>query len=125
MSQPLPFDEIKFDRNVKLKDNLSTPADSDVGYFAEIDLKYPDEVKEKTKNFPFSPQKKNPKEEFRKHMNVIKNDNYTQIKLIFDWTYKKFSFHYRKSRFYVRHGKTAEKVHEKFSIKQSKWLEYI
>ena len=50
MSQPLPFDEIKIDRNVKIGDILSIiPHDSDVGYFAEVDLKYPDEIKEKIK----------------------------------------------------------------------------
>ena len=31
MSQPLPYDEIKFDRNIKLEDKLNTPDDSDIG----------------------------------------------------------------------------------------------
>ena len=31
MSQPLPFDEIKFDKNVELEDILKTPDDSDIG----------------------------------------------------------------------------------------------
>ena len=43
MSQPLPYDEIKFDRNAKLEDILSTPDDSDIGYFVEVDSKYPNE----------------------------------------------------------------------------------
>ena len=47
MSQPLPYDEIKFDRNAKLEDILSTPDDSDIGYFVEVDSKYPNESKEK------------------------------------------------------------------------------
>ena len=29
MSQPLPYDEIKFDRNVKLEDIFKTPDDND------------------------------------------------------------------------------------------------
>ena len=32
-SQPLPCDEIKFDKNMKLEDILNTPDDSDIGYF--------------------------------------------------------------------------------------------
>ena len=32
MSQPLPYDEIKFDKNVKLEDILNTPDDSDIGF---------------------------------------------------------------------------------------------
>ena len=37
MSQLLPYDEIKFDTNVKLEDILNTPDDSDIGYFLEVD----------------------------------------------------------------------------------------
>ena len=55
MSQYLPY-EIKFDRNVKIEDILNTPDKSDVGYFVEVDIKYPDNKKEKTKFFPFAPE---------------------------------------------------------------------
>ena len=55
----LPYDEIKFDNNVKLEDILNTPDDSDIGYFIEVDLKYSDNIKEKTKLFPFPVNKKN------------------------------------------------------------------
>ena len=58
MSEPLPYDEIKFDKNVKLEDTLRTPDDSDIGYFIEVDLKYTDNIKRKTKNFAFAPEKK-------------------------------------------------------------------
>ena len=62
MSQPLPYDEIKFDKSVELEDILNTPDDSNIGYFVEVNLKYPDNIKEKTKNFPFAPvnRKNNP-----------------------------------------------------------------
>ena len=55
MSEHLPNDEIKFVNNVKLEDIINTPDDSDIGYFNEVELKYPDKIKEKTKNFPFAP----------------------------------------------------------------------
>ena len=58
MSEPLPYDEIKFDKKVNLEDILNTPDDSDIGYFIEADLIYPDNIKEKTKNFPFAPVNK-------------------------------------------------------------------
>ena len=58
MSQPLPYDEIKFDENVKLEDILDTPNDSDNGYFIEVDLKYPNNIKEKTKSLPYAPENK-------------------------------------------------------------------
>ena len=58
MSQPLLYDEIEFYKNVKLEDIIKTPDDSDIGYFFEVDLKYPDKIREKTKHFPFAPQHK-------------------------------------------------------------------
>ena len=39
MSEYLPYDEIKFDRIVKLEDLLNTPDDSKTGYFIEVDVK--------------------------------------------------------------------------------------
>ena len=45
MSEPLPYDEIEFDRDVRLEDILNTPDDSNVGYFIEVDLKNPDNIK--------------------------------------------------------------------------------
>ena len=58
MSQQLPFDEIKIDKNITLENILNTADDSDIGYFIEVDLIYPDNMKEKTKNFPFAPVNK-------------------------------------------------------------------
>ena len=51
MSEPLPYDDIKFDNNIKLEDILNTPDDGDIGYFIEVDLIYPDNIKQKTKKF--------------------------------------------------------------------------
>ena len=83
MSQYLPYDEIKFDNTVKLEDILNTPDDSDVGYFIEVDLKYPDNIKEKTKNFPFAPENKKIKpDKFSDYMKEIKPDTYIQTKKI-------------------------------------------
>ena len=58
MSESLPYDEIKLDNNVNLEDILNTRDDSDIGYFVEVDLKYPDNIKQKTKIFPFAPENK-------------------------------------------------------------------
>ena len=79
MSQPLPFDEIKFDNNVTLEDILNTPDDNDIGYFVEVDLTYPNNIKEKTKNFPFAPVNKkiNP-DDFNHYMKEIRSNTYVQ-----------------------------------------------
>ena len=59
MIQSLPCDEIRFDRSVE--DILNTEDNSDVGYILKVDLSYPDEPDElraKTKRFPFCPENK-------------------------------------------------------------------
>ena len=114
MSEYLPSDEIKFDRNVKLEDILNTPDDSDIGYFIEGDLKYPDSIKYKTQNFPFDAENKiiNP-DVLSDYLKTIKPDTYTQTKkLMCDWSDKKnYLIHYRMLKFYVRHGLEVVKVH--------------
>ena len=74
-SQPLAYDELQFDKNGKLEDIRNTPDDSDIGYFVEIDLTYPDNIKKKTKNIPFAPEnEKRNSDNFRdcmKKLNLI------------------------------------------------------
>ena len=132
ISQMLPYDEIEMwhghpDKYWNwLEEILNTPDDSDIGYFLEVDLKYPDNIKEKTKNFPFCPEnKKIDPDKYNDYMKKIKPKNYTKSKkLICDWTdKKKYLIHYRMLKFYVRHGMVVDKIHEIISFKQSKWLE--
>ena len=126
MSQYLPYDDIKFDGDVKLEDILNTSDDCEVGYFVEVDLNYPEGIREKTKNLPFCPENKfSPQDKFSEYMKEMKQDSHAKCKkLICDWTdKKKYLVHYRMLKFYVRHGMTVEKVHEVISFKQSKWLE--
>ena len=60
LSQLLPYDDIEmWQRHPdlymnKLEEILNTPDDSDMGYFVEAELKYPDN-KKKQKIFPFAP----------------------------------------------------------------------
>ena len=126
MSEPLPFDEIKFDKNVDLEDILNIPDDSDIGYFIEVNMTYPNNTKEKTKKFPFAPvNKKINSDNFNDYMKEIKPDTYIQNKkLICDWSDKKnYLVHYRMLKFYLRHCMIVDKVHNVISFKQSRWLE--
>ena len=96
MSQMLPYDEIEMwhghpDHYMSwLEEILNTPDDSDIGYFLEVNLKYPDNKKVKTKNFPFFPEnKKIDPDKYNDYMNKIKPENYTKpIKLVCDWNDK-------------------------------------
>ena len=132
MSQMLPYDKFEMwhvdpDKYWKwLNEYLNTPDEADIGYFFEGDLKYPDDMKEKTKKFPFCPENKkiNP-DKYNDYMNKIKPKKYTKSKkLKSDWTdKKKYLIHYMMLKFYVRHGMIIENIHEIISFKQSKWLE--
>ena len=91
MSQFLPFDEIKDEKDICLEEILNTADDNEIGCFFEVDLKYTDNIKKKTKNFPFCPENKkiNPNI-YKDYMNNIKPKNYTKSKkVICDWTDKK------------------------------------
>ena len=57
MSQSLPDDEIKFSKVICMNKILSAPDESNFGYFVEVDLKYPDNIRQKTKYFSFCPSK--------------------------------------------------------------------
>ena len=132
MSQMLLYDEIEMwhgdpDKYWNwLEELINTPDDNEIGYLLEVDLKNTDNIKEKTKHFPFCPENKIiPIEKYNDYMNKIKPKNNTKSKkLICDWTdKKKYLIHYRTLKFYVRHGMVVEKIHEIISFKQSKWLE--
>ena len=123
MSEPLLYDDIKFDRDINLEDILNTTDGSDIGYFIEVDLKYPDNIKEKTKHFPFAPVKKKINlGYFSDYMKEIIPDTYTQNKkLLCDWSDKKnYLIYYRMLKSYVRHGMVVDKVHEIISFRQSR-----
>ena len=65
--------ENKFDGIVKLEDIINIPVDSDIGYFFEVDINYPDNIEEKTKNFPFCPENKfSLQDKFSDYMNETK-----------------------------------------------------
>ena len=73
----------------KLDEILKTTDDSDIGYFVEADLKYPDNKKEKIKKFPFAPQNKvNPNDNYDEY--VKKPNKCTKVKRILcNWPDKK------------------------------------
>ena len=126
VSQLLPFEETKFEKVICLEEILITAYDNEIGSFIEVDLKYPENIKEKTKIFPFCLENKIiPIDKYNHYMKKIKPKNYTKSKkLICDWTDKKrYLILYSMLKFYVRHGMIVEKIHEIISFKQSRTLE--
>ena len=58
LSQCLPYDESKIDKDMEIGDRINTPEDSDMGKFLECELIYPDSIGQKTKIFLFLREKK-------------------------------------------------------------------
>ena len=104
MSQYLPtgdFREIKVTRS-SVKTILKTPDNHEHGFLIECDLEYPSSIHEKTKHFPFLPDKKRIKVEgFSFYMTINKLEKYKPTeKLIMDQTNKqRYFLHYRYSNF--------------------------
>ena len=87
-SQPLSSDEIKFSKSVCLEEVLNTPDDSDNGNFLEVELRYPYNIRQKTKNYRFRPgNHTESKEEFNEQRKTIKPKTYIpQENMICHWT---------------------------------------
>ena len=57
MSEYLPYEGFKWLKNVDEFDVMSINEKSPIGYFLEVDLKYPDELHELHNNYPLAPEK--------------------------------------------------------------------
>ena len=127
VSQYLPTGdsrEIKVTRS-NIKSILRTPDNYEHGFLIECDLEYPSNIHERTKHFPFLPEKKTIKlEDFAPYMMTNKPEKYKPTEeLIMDQTIKqRYFLHYRDLKFYIRHGIRILNVHTVYKIKQSPWL---
>ena len=88
LSQPLPSDEFKFDRNFCLKDILNNPDDSDIGCFLAVDSRYLYYIRQKTKHHHFPPDNETiSKNVLNEHVKKIEPKIYVRHKnIICDWT---------------------------------------
>ena len=60
---------------------MNTSDDSDIGYFREVDMRYPNNIKQTTKNFRFCLENEViPKDKHKDYMKKIKPKNYTNVK---------------------------------------------
>ena len=114
--------KLTFDKDVKLEKKINKTDDNDIGYFLEVDLPYTNNIKEKTKNFPFvSGNNKIVPDNFATFMNKNKPITYTQtMKLLCDWSDEKnYLIHYRMLKFCVRHGLAVIKFIRQFHLNQA------
>ena len=57
MSEYLPYERVKWLKNVDEFDVISISEKSPIGYFLKVDLKYSDELHELHNDYPLAPEK--------------------------------------------------------------------
>jgi hypothetical protein len=143
MSQCLPYDDVKIDKDITLVNVLATSDDSDIGYVVECDLRFPVELHDKFKEFPPCPETLTPNtkwmSEFQKGMLSRHNDTISKKlargedvdvgcnKLIPHlMEHKNYCIHYRNLKFIKELGVEIGDVYNIVSFKQKAWLkDYI
>ena len=128
MVQALPTGEIKVcDPGTGLADTLYTRSSSTKGYIYTIDIKYNDELKQKTKNYPFFPEKTRANiGQFTDYQNVNKKKGYKpNEKLMLKLTDKvEYVIDGEMLDWYLDHGLKIEDITVKQKLEYSKsgWL---
>lgn len=108
MSQPLPYGGFEW---TDVSEDFKIPADSEVGYYLEVDLEYPNSkiIHDDHADFPFCPEKKI----------CATGDE----RLITDLTSKKnYVVHYSYLNECLENGLLLRKVHRVLKFKQKPWL---
>ena len=100
----------------------------DIGYFLEVDLQYPLEIKEKTKYFPLAPEHKivtnemlSPFSKMLKKKIDAKNDKIPKL-LSTQYDKIKYICHIENLQFYLRKGMKLTKVHRILKFQQKDFI---
>ena len=118
------FREKKVTRS-SLKTILRTPDHNEHCFLRKFDLEYPSSIHEKTKYFPYLPEKKTVSvKDFSPYKTENKPENYEHTEeLIIDRRNEQRNFlHYKDWKFHIRHGIGIVKVHIVYKYEQSPWL---
>ena len=123
MSEYLPYEKFEWVKNVDELDVMSVNEKSDIGYFLEVDLEYPNELHEFHNDYPLAPKKlvvsnnmlsvycKKIADEYAIKVSNVK-------KLIPNLGNKtKYVIHYKKLYLYL--GMKLTKIHRALQFKQS------
>ena len=128
MMQHLPHSEFRMYElpyPVEKEDILRLPDEGEIGYFFEVDLDYPNSIKEHTKHFPFCPEMMFIEDdELSEYQKSLLSDKRTKSKklMLTEKNKRNYIVHYRLLKCYLNHGMILRKVHKVVSFKQSKWL---
>ncbi|XP_055388367.1 uncharacterized protein LOC129616887 [Condylostylus longicornis] len=110
MSQPLPEGEFKWCDTVANFKVESIIDSSQIGYFFEVDLEYPQEIHNLHKDLPFCPEHISaPHSKQKKLLATLNNKS-------------RYIIHYRNLKQAIKNGLKVLKIHRILQFKQSPWL---
>ena len=127
---PLPLNSFEIVPDINLNKILEAPNDSEEGYILEVDLHYPDRLRDRHEDFPLAPTKeriyyKSLGEKQQEQLALLGvNRPFSQSKkLIQSLSVKKnYTVHYITLKLYVSLGMEVTKVHRALKFKRSYWL---
>ena len=128
MSEYLPDGEFEWLENVDGFDVNSINEKSEIGYFLEVDLEYPDELHELHNDYPLAPKNLTVTNDILlKYCTRIADEYEIKVgdvkKLIPNLSNKtKYVLHYRNLQLYFSLGMKLTKIHRVVKFKQSDWM---
>ena len=128
MSKYLPYEGFKWLKNVDKFDVMSINEKSPIGYFPEIDLKYPDELHELHNDFPLAPEKlavssdmlSKPSKKIADKYEIKVGDAKKLIPNLGSKT--NYVVHYRNRQLNLSLGMKLTKINTVLKFKQSDWI---
>ena len=128
MSEYLPYEGFKWLKNVDEFDVMSINEKSPIGYFLQVELKYPDKLHELHNDYPLAPEKlavsNDMLSKYCKKIAdryVIKVDDVKKIIPNLD-NKTNYVVHYRNLQLYLPLGMKVTKIHRVLECKQSDWM---
>ena len=120
----LPYGGFKWLKNVDEFDMMTISEKNPIGYFLEIDLEYPDELRELHNDYPLAPEKLAVSSD---KLSKIANKYEVKVgdvkKLIPNLGNKtNYVLHYRNLQLYLSLGMKLTKIHRVLEFRQSDWM---
>ena len=128
MSKYLRYEGFKWLKNVDKFDVMSVNEKSPIGYFPEVDLKYPDELHELHNDFPLAPEKLAVSSDMLSKPSKQIADKYEikvgDAKILIPNLGNKSNYvvHYRNRQLYLSLGMKLTKINRVLKFKQSDWI---
>ena len=128
MSDYLPYGRFVWLKNVDEFNVMSISEKSEIGYFLEVDFKYPNELHELHNDYPLAPEKLAVSSDMlSKYCKEIADRYKIKVgdvkKLIPNLGNKtKYVLHYRNLQLYLSLGMKLTKIHRVLKFKQSDWM---